>query len=184
MEVRFRNDKTSKISEIAISRWSPGTPGIETLIWVIENNGLGSNVSGSQDTSLFLYGVTKKLNEDDIPEHLADIFQGFRKKFERVYLAGYKINDMLSLIEETWVLPRGIRTIDTEKVWQAQHHGLAELSFEECVERTPQLREHDSSLSNAGNKAWLEIQLLRVLAEGDSLASEGVRFQEAEEASA
>ncbi|KAI0905048.1 hypothetical protein F4823DRAFT_612645 [Ustulina deusta] len=162
VEVHLLNGQTPEISEIALSRWSPGRSSkIQTSLWVIENDGSDAKAHNAHKTSAFLYGATKTIRADEISIHLADIFQNIRKQFERVYLVGYKINKTLSLVGKAWALPKDIVTIDTERVWQAQHKDVTELSFEQCIERITQLREYSSSLGNAGNKAHLGIQLLQ-----------------------
>ncbi|KAI1420037.1 hypothetical protein F5Y12DRAFT_774773 [Xylaria sp. FL1777] len=183
VEVHRLNGQSPEISDIAVSRWSPSTPGIETLHWVIENEGLDAKVYDVQKTSVFLHGTLKTIQADEVSTHMAEIFQDFRKQFERVYFVGYKINEALDLMSKAWALPEDIATIDTERVWKAQHPETAQSSFKQCIERIPELREYSSSLENAGNKAWLGIQLLRDEVENFSLESKVPKLRVIDKAS-
>ncbi|KAI0427135.1 hypothetical protein F5Y09DRAFT_317093 [Xylaria sp. FL1042] len=162
IEVRLLNRQTSETSEMALSQWSPArTRGIQTSLWVIENDGFNTKQHTVYKNSAFLYGITNKLQANEISTHLKDLFRDFKEEFEKVYLVGWRINETLRIIEKVWVPPQEMTTIDTERVWQAQHPDTAELSFTECIEGTPHLREHSPSLSNVGNKAQLSIRLLQ-----------------------
>ncbi|KAI3335817.1 hypothetical protein F4824DRAFT_463634 [Ustulina deusta] len=183
VEVHLLNGQTSEISEIALSRWSPGRPGIETVLWMIENDGFDAKQHNAHNTLGFLYGETKTMPAAEISIHLTETFQDFRKQFERVYLVGYKIHKALSHMENIWTPPKDIVTIDTERVWQAQHQESAELPFKQCIERIPHLREYSPLLGNTGNKARLNIQLLRVEVEDFSLESNVPMPRGTEEAS-
>ncbi|KAI0803748.1 hypothetical protein GGR55DRAFT_385946 [Xylaria sp. FL0064] len=172
IEVQVPDQQETRISEIALSRWSPGTPGIETMLWIIEDGGLRSNSNSAHRTSAFLYDATETIREDVISIHLGDIFQDFREEYERLYLVGYRINETLSIMKKVWAPPQDLVIIDTARVWQAQHKEITELSLEQCIERVPELQEYSFSLENTGNKARLGIQLLREQVDHFSLSYE------------